>query len=64
MEDFEAIGDYLKCKHCGDRVEKGFSTVSRHWVHCMKRTKGLIIAKSSLEEQILDRLSINVNQKS
>ncbi len=71
MDDFEiarekdgAFTSHFKCKSCGERVESGISAVSNHWVHCVKRTKGLIIAKSSLEEQILDRLSINVNQKS
>ncbi len=50
MEDFEVIyetdkvwGDYLKCKHCGERVERGIITVSDHWLRCLKRTEGLIV---------------------
>ncbi len=67
IEDFEVIyekdmtwGDYLKCNHCGERVERGIVTVSRHWVRCMKRTSGLIIAKNDFEKQLLDSQSINV----
>jgi hypothetical protein len=50
MKDFEIIyetdkffGDYLKCKHCGERVERGIITVSHHWMHCIKRINKLII---------------------
>jgi len=53
MKDFEVIyetdsvfGDYLKCKHCGERVERGIITVSDHWLRCLKRTEGLIICSS------------------
>jgi hypothetical protein len=67
MEDFEVIyetdnilGDYLKCKHCGERVERGIETVSHHWVHCLKRKEGLIIVESDAAKKILDSLSINV----
>jgi len=42
MEDYEMIYDngvaqYLKCNHCGERVERGIVTVSGHWVNCQKR---------------------------
>ena len=54
-EDFETIyekdkifGDYLKCNHCGEKVERGIVTVSHHWMHCLKRKDGLIIAKNDL----------------
>lgn len=54
IEDFETIyekdmfwGDYLKCNHCGERVERGLRTVSHHWMHCLKRTKGLIIVEKN-----------------
>jgi protein gp37 len=33
--------DYLKCKHCGERIERGMIPVSFHWIHCLKRTDGL-----------------------
>lgn len=65
MEDFETIyetdrvfGDYLKCKHCGERVERGMATASHHWLHCLKRKDGLITAKIDIEKQLLDNLSI------
>jgi len=70
MEDFEIIyekdkvwGDYLKCKHCGERVERGIVSVSHHWIHCLKRKDGLIVAKNDFEKQILDSWSINKSQK-
>lgn len=50
---------YLNCKHCGERVERGIVTVSHHWMHCLKRTDGLIIAKNDFEKRILDSWSIN-----
>ena len=67
MDDFEHIyetggewADYLKCKHCGERVERGIANVSHHWMHCLKRTQGLIIAQNEFERKILDSWSINV----
>lgn len=67
MNDFEVIyetdkewGDYLKCKHCGERVEKGIVSVSEHWIKCLKRTDGLVIAKTEEAKIILDKLSANV----
>ena len=66
MEDFEQIyetggtfPDYLKCKHCGERVERGLVTVSYHWLNCLKRTDGLIVAKTDFVRKILDKWSIN-----
>lgn len=66
MEDFKIIyetdkvfGDYLICNHCGEKVEKGIVTVSHHWMHCLKRTEGLIVARNDWEKQILDSWSIN-----
>ena len=66
IEDFEIIykkdkvfGDYLKCKHCGERVERGIVTVSHHWMYCLKRTDGLIVAKNDFEKRILDSWSVN-----
>ena len=57
MRDFEIIykddlilGDYLICNHCGERVERGIVTVSHHWMHCLKRTDGLIVIKKSLND--------------
>lgn len=66
MKDFEVIyikdkirGDYLKCNHCGERVEFGIDTVSHHWVHCTKRTDGLIVAKNETQKRLLNNWSIN-----
>jgi len=66
MEDFEVIykkdkvfGDHLKCKHCGEIVERGIVTVSKHLTSCPKRTEGLIVAKNGFEKRILDSWSIN-----
>ena len=58
--DFEIYDDYLMCKHCKERVEKGISRVSYHWLHCPKRTEGLILAKTPWEKAVLDSWSINV----
>jgi uncharacterized radical SAM superfamily protein len=35
MEDygFTGVAQYLKCNHCGERVERGIVTVSGHWVN-------------------------------
>ena len=67
MSDFEHIfesggdwPDYLKCNHCGERVERGIVRVSHHWMNCLKRTEGLIIAETETDKQILDSMSINV----
>jgi len=69
MKDFETIyetdkewGDYLKCNHCGERVERGIISVSHHWIHCLKRTEGLVIAKNEAERKLLDSWSINNNE--
>lgn len=51
--------DYLLCKFCGERVERGIFNVSHHWVHCEKNTKGLIKATTDFERKILDSWSIN-----
>lgn len=66
MEDFEIIyeedkvwGDYLKCNHCGERVERGIVTVSHHWLHCLKRTDGIIVAKNDFTRKLFDSMSIN-----
>lgn len=54
MEDFEIIyekdkvwGDYLICNHCKEWVERGIVSVSHHWMHCLKRTEGLIICRKN-----------------
>lgn len=67
MEDFVNVYktdskelDYLKCAHCGDRIERGIINVSQHFVNCLKNTNGLIIAKTDFERKILDSWSINV----
>jgi len=61
MEDFKTIfekdkvfGDYLICNHCGERVERGIASVSYHWMRCLKRKEGLIVAKDDFERQIFD----------
>ncbi len=66
MEDFEIIyekdklfGDYFKCKHCGERVERGIDSVSDHWMKCLKRTDGLIITENESIQVELDKLSVN-----
>lgn len=70
MDDFEDVfetggifSDYLRCKHCGERVERGIENVSHHWLHCLKRTDGLIIATSDFERKIADSWSINLKTK-
>lgn len=69
MDDFKVIyendkewGDYLICKHCGERVERGIVSVSHHWLCCMKRADGLIVATNDFERNILDSISINVKK--
>lgn len=49
---------YLICKHCKQRVETGVINVSSHWMNCLKRTDGLIIARNELERAVLDSWSI------
>lgn len=34
--------DYLICKHCKQRVERGIANVATHWVNCEERKEGLI----------------------
>jgi len=50
---------HLICNHCGDRVETGIVTVSDHWLGCLKRTDGLIVARNSWERSVLDSMSVN-----
>ena len=59
-ETDKVFGDYLKCNHCGERVERGVVRVSQHWMYCMKRPDGLIITKNDFEKRILDSWSINM----
>ena len=66
MKDFYFIYEkdntsinYLICKHCLNVVERGVFNVSNHWVNCLERTEGLIIAKNDIEEFILDKFSVN-----
>lgn len=54
IKDFKIVyekdkvwGDYLKCNHCGERVERGIVPVSNHWMRCLKRKEGLIIIKKN-----------------
>lgn len=68
-EDFEIIyekdkvfGDYLKCKHCGERVERGIVTVSHHLMHCLKRTDDLVVANNDFEKRILDSWSVSKHE--
>lgn len=70
MKDFEIIyaanGDlasHIKCRHCGEMVERGIITVSEHWMNCLKRTEGLVIAKNDFEKKLLDAWSINSQNK-
>lgn len=68
MEDFRRFPenaewcDYLICNHCDQRVERGIVNVSNHWMNCLKRTEGLIIARNDWEKVILDSWSVNVNE--
>lgn len=66
-DDFEIIhekdkewGDYLICKHCGQRVERGVFNVSDHWLNCLERKDGFIYARNEAEKKALDKLSMNV----
>lgn len=52
-KDFEIIytenGDlatHLKCKHCGESVERGIITVSEHWLKCTHRRIALLQKKT------------------
>ena len=70
MKDFEDIyetggewPDYLKCTHCGQRVERGIVTVSHHYMNCLERKEGLIVAQNDFERKLFDSMSINVKTK-
>ena len=56
--------EYLICKHCGERVERGIVSVSHHLMHCLKNTRGLIVAENDFEKKVLDSWSINVDADS
>lgn len=67
-KDFEPIyqGDVVShfiCKHCKERVERGILNVSWHWVNCLERKDGLVIAQSPAQKALFDSWSINVPTK-
>ena len=66
MENFEFVYnegetrmDHLKCKHCGEKVERGIANVADHWLSCEKRTEGLIVAKDEEQKKFLQNMSFN-----
>jgi hypothetical protein len=67
-KDFESIyqGDVVShfiCKHCKERVERGVLNVSRHWVNCLERKDGLVVAQTHAQKELFDSWSINVPTK-